>query len=166
MLSASRCGPSASRSGRLTIPSATEGRGSRGRSPRSCIGHVHPVPRRHPRRRVVSHRLADESLAPIEPGSRVALSWEPEQASVLAGLGLRCRSPSLRFRGRRAAASATRRPTSAATTTIRETLITTTAHSMTCVAGSGSEAPSRGRSGTSSVSRRTNEAPRTRRTTS
>src|SRR6266516_3403032 len=33
--------------------------------------------------RVVSHRLADESLAPIEPGSRVALSWEPEQASVL-----------------------------------------------------------------------------------
>jgi len=34
--------------------------------------------------RVVSHRLADESLAPIEPGSRVALSWEPEQASVLA----------------------------------------------------------------------------------
>jgi len=34
--------------------------------------------------RVVSHRLADEWLAPIEPGSRVALSWEPEQASVLA----------------------------------------------------------------------------------
>ena len=35
--------------------------------------------------RVVSHRLADESLAPLEPGSRVALSWEPEQASVLGG---------------------------------------------------------------------------------
>jgi spermidine/putrescine transport system ATP-binding protein len=34
--------------------------------------------------RVVSHRLADESLAPIELGSRVALSWEPEQSSVLA----------------------------------------------------------------------------------
>src|SRR5712691_864247 len=33
--------------------------------------------------RVISHRLADESLAPLEPGSRVALSWEPEQASVL-----------------------------------------------------------------------------------
>jgi spermidine/putrescine transport system ATP-binding protein len=35
--------------------------------------------------RVFSHRLADESLAPFEPGSRVALSWEPEQASVLGG---------------------------------------------------------------------------------
>jgi ABC-type Fe3+/spermidine/putrescine transport system ATPase subunit len=33
--------------------------------------------------RLVSHRLADESLAPFEPGSRVALSWEPEQASLL-----------------------------------------------------------------------------------
>src|SRR5438093_2031749 len=33
--------------------------------------------------RVISHRLADESLAPLEPGSRAALSWEPEQASVL-----------------------------------------------------------------------------------
>ncbi len=33
--------------------------------------------------RVVCHRLADESLAPLGPGSRVALSWEPEQASVL-----------------------------------------------------------------------------------
>jgi spermidine/putrescine transport system ATP-binding protein len=32
---------------------------------------------------VVSHRLADESLEPLEPGSRVALSWEPEQASLL-----------------------------------------------------------------------------------
>jgi spermidine/putrescine transport system ATP-binding protein len=33
--------------------------------------------------RLVSHRLADESLRPLEAGSRVALSWEPEQASVL-----------------------------------------------------------------------------------
>src|SRR5206468_9479998 len=33
--------------------------------------------------RIVSHRLADESLAPLEAGSRIALSWEPEQASVL-----------------------------------------------------------------------------------
>jgi spermidine/putrescine transport system ATP-binding protein len=33
--------------------------------------------------RVVSHRLADESLAPLEPGSRVALSWDAEQAAVL-----------------------------------------------------------------------------------
>jgi spermidine/putrescine transport system ATP-binding protein len=33
--------------------------------------------------RVVSHRLADESLGALETGSRVALSWEPEQASLL-----------------------------------------------------------------------------------
>src|SRR6476620_9694258 len=32
---------------------------------------------------LVSHRLADEVLAPLEPGSRVTLSWEPEQASLL-----------------------------------------------------------------------------------
>ena len=32
---------------------------------------------------LVSHRLADELLAPLEPGSRVTLSWEPEQASLL-----------------------------------------------------------------------------------
>jgi spermidine/putrescine transport system ATP-binding protein len=32
---------------------------------------------------LVSHRLADESLTPLEPGSRVTLSWEPEQASLL-----------------------------------------------------------------------------------
>jgi ABC-type Fe3+/spermidine/putrescine transport system ATPase subunit len=32
---------------------------------------------------LVSHRLADESLAPLEPGSRVTLSWEPEQGSLL-----------------------------------------------------------------------------------
>jgi spermidine/putrescine transport system ATP-binding protein len=32
---------------------------------------------------LVSHRLADESLAPLEPGSHVTLSWEPEQASLL-----------------------------------------------------------------------------------
>jgi spermidine/putrescine transport system ATP-binding protein len=33
--------------------------------------------------RLVCHRLADESLGPLEPGSRVTLSWEPEQASLL-----------------------------------------------------------------------------------
>ena len=32
---------------------------------------------------LVSHRLADELLTPLEPGSRVTLSWEPEQASLL-----------------------------------------------------------------------------------
>jgi spermidine/putrescine transport system ATP-binding protein len=31
----------------------------------------------------VSHRLADESLASLEAGSRVALSWDLEQASLL-----------------------------------------------------------------------------------
>jgi spermidine/putrescine transport system ATP-binding protein len=36
--------------------------------------------------RVVSHRLADESLAPLAAGARVTLSWEPEQATVLADL--------------------------------------------------------------------------------
>jgi spermidine/putrescine transport system ATP-binding protein len=34
--------------------------------------------------RLVSHRLADESLRAFEGGSRVALSWEPEQGSLLA----------------------------------------------------------------------------------
>src|SRR6266487_692007 len=33
--------------------------------------------------RVVSHRLADESLGPLEPGSRVALSWDAEHAAIL-----------------------------------------------------------------------------------
>jgi spermidine/putrescine transport system ATP-binding protein len=33
--------------------------------------------------RIVCHRLADESLATLEPGARVTLSWEPEQASLL-----------------------------------------------------------------------------------
>jgi spermidine/putrescine transport system ATP-binding protein len=33
--------------------------------------------------RVVCHRLADESLAPLAPGSRVLLTWEPEHASLL-----------------------------------------------------------------------------------
>jgi spermidine/putrescine transport system ATP-binding protein len=33
--------------------------------------------------RLVSHRLADESLRPLEPGSPVSLSFEPEQASLL-----------------------------------------------------------------------------------
>jgi spermidine/putrescine transport system ATP-binding protein len=34
--------------------------------------------------RIVSHRLADESAARLEPGERVTLSWAPEHASVLA----------------------------------------------------------------------------------
>jgi spermidine/putrescine transport system ATP-binding protein len=33
--------------------------------------------------RFVAHRLADEQLAPLRAGSPVALSWEPEQASLL-----------------------------------------------------------------------------------
>jgi len=33
--------------------------------------------------RLVAHRLADESLEPLEPGARVALTWEPDQASLL-----------------------------------------------------------------------------------
>jgi spermidine/putrescine transport system ATP-binding protein len=33
--------------------------------------------------RVVSHHLADDSLEPFEPGSTVALSWEPEYTSVI-----------------------------------------------------------------------------------
>jgi len=33
--------------------------------------------------RFVAHRLADEHLAPLQAGSPVALSWEPEQASLL-----------------------------------------------------------------------------------
>ena len=38
---------------------------------------------RTPAGRIVSHRLADESTAPFEPGSRVALSWESEYTSLL-----------------------------------------------------------------------------------
>ena len=34
--------------------------------------------------RVVSHRLADELLSGLDPGSAVALSWDPEQTSLLA----------------------------------------------------------------------------------
>ena len=34
--------------------------------------------------RVVSHRLADEAPVGLEEGSRVTLSWEPEQASLLS----------------------------------------------------------------------------------
>jgi spermidine/putrescine transport system ATP-binding protein len=36
-----------------------------------------------PAGRIVCHRLADESLSQLEPGSAVTLSWEPEQASLL-----------------------------------------------------------------------------------
>jgi ABC-type Fe3+/spermidine/putrescine transport system ATPase subunit len=36
--------------------------------------------------RIVCHRLADESLASLEPGSPVTLSWEPDQASLLGEL--------------------------------------------------------------------------------
>jgi spermidine/putrescine transport system ATP-binding protein len=35
--------------------------------------------------RVVSHRLADESLAAVAPGSRVVVSWDAEHTSVLGG---------------------------------------------------------------------------------
>ena len=35
--------------------------------------------------RLVSHRLADDSLASLERGSRVELTWEPEHASLLGG---------------------------------------------------------------------------------
>jgi spermidine/putrescine transport system ATP-binding protein len=34
--------------------------------------------------RIVSHRLADEQLGELEPGSHVTLSWAPEHTSVLA----------------------------------------------------------------------------------
>jgi hypothetical protein len=34
--------------------------------------------------RVVCHRLADEALAPLEPQSRVLVTWTPEHTSVLA----------------------------------------------------------------------------------
>jgi spermidine/putrescine transport system ATP-binding protein len=33
--------------------------------------------------RLVAHRLADESLGPVEQGARVALSWDAEQVSLL-----------------------------------------------------------------------------------
>ena len=39
-----------------------------------------------PAGRIVSHRLAEESLTPLEPRSRVWLSWEPEYSSVLGEL--------------------------------------------------------------------------------
>ena len=32
---------------------------------------------------VVSHRLADESLEPFQPGARVVLSWQADETSVL-----------------------------------------------------------------------------------
>src|SRR5438552_1803103 len=34
--------------------------------------------------RLICHRLADESLAPLAAGSKVTLGWEPDDASVLA----------------------------------------------------------------------------------
>jgi spermidine/putrescine transport system ATP-binding protein len=33
--------------------------------------------------RVICHRLADEQLAPLAPGSRVELTWDPDHASIL-----------------------------------------------------------------------------------
>jgi hypothetical protein len=33
--------------------------------------------------RVVCHRVAGESVAPLTVGARIVLSWEPEQTSVL-----------------------------------------------------------------------------------
>jgi spermidine/putrescine transport system ATP-binding protein len=35
--------------------------------------------------RVICHRIADESLTGLEPGSRVRLSWDADHASVLGG---------------------------------------------------------------------------------
>jgi spermidine/putrescine transport system ATP-binding protein len=35
--------------------------------------------------RIICHRVVDESLAPLGVGSRVAISWDAEQASVLGG---------------------------------------------------------------------------------
>jgi spermidine/putrescine transport system ATP-binding protein len=37
-----------------------------------------------PAGRIVSNRVADESTTPFEPGSRVAVSWESEYASLLS----------------------------------------------------------------------------------
>ena len=37
--------------------------------------------------RLVSHRMADDSLAPLDVGTRVALAWEPEEASLLGDGG-------------------------------------------------------------------------------
>jgi len=34
---------------------------------------------------VICHRLADESLDPLEPGARVAVSWDADHASILGG---------------------------------------------------------------------------------
>jgi len=36
-----------------------------------------------PAGRVASHRLADERIDGLEPGSRVALSWDADHASIL-----------------------------------------------------------------------------------
>jgi spermidine/putrescine transport system ATP-binding protein len=35
--------------------------------------------------RLISHRLADESLAPLAPGARVEVSWDADHASILGG---------------------------------------------------------------------------------
>jgi hypothetical protein len=33
--------------------------------------------------RVVSHRMADEPLAELEPGTDVVLEWQPEDAALV-----------------------------------------------------------------------------------
>jgi len=38
--------------------------------------------------RLVCHRLADETLQPLEPRSSVTMSWDPEHASLLGDGGL------------------------------------------------------------------------------
>ena len=110
--------------------------------------------------RLISHRLADESLAPLTAGSRVALWWEAEDAPcsatrALAGLGRpraaarrrAARSPPPR---RRRARASSRRPRPRSPR----------------AAGSGSAARRRGRSGTSPACRPRTRRPRTRRTRS
>ena len=42
--------------------------------------------------RLVSHRLADELVDPLEPTTRVSLTWEPEHTSVVSGSGLQAMS--------------------------------------------------------------------------
>ena len=77
-----RCGPSRCGSrrrravARRRLVSARPDR--RGRLSR----HVHAVPRRHAGRARGLHRMADEPLAELEPGTDVVLEWQPEDAAL------------------------------------------------------------------------------------
>ena len=96
-----------------------------GRSPRSCISACTRSSTSRPAAgRVISHRVADESLTGLEPGSPVRLSWE-------RGSRVRARSSRLGVELSPSRRSAIRRPISAATTTISERIITTTATAIT-----------------------------------